>query len=386
MRLSYAWDYNLNVLKIIEENAYYPFGLKHSGHNNNLEAHKAVANETKVELKTIPGGGVTVEVAQSQYKFNGKEYQSELALNLYDMDMRDYDPAIGRWLAIDPVTHFSQSPYNAFDGNPVFWADPSGADAYTDMWNSNQSYLSSSLGSSWGNTGGTGGFTHDNMIHEENNGTLLDIDMSLFGNGVTFFNFNNGVIVGGGYIKQKSTVESVGPIIEGDGMVSGFLKGAGNSIIESLVTYSPILSYTQQIGQLIDPSFQVIPTMEVNPLEENSALAGAIIFGLLEPGPGGEAKAIGKIAKYEKLADSFGTRAFIKEFNNTSIINTRILFNDITQGGIKRIINTEKGKIINATMQDGSIIQLRNFSTNSGTLNHSTIEFIGNQNKWKFNY
>ena len=29
----------------------------------------------------------------------------------------------------DPVTHHSQSMYNAFDNNPVFWADPSGADA-----------------------------------------------------------------------------------------------------------------------------------------------------------------------------------------------------------------------------------------------------------------
>jgi len=93
-----------------------------------------------------------------------------------------------------------------------------------------------------------------------------------------------------------------------------------------------------------------------------------------------------KIAKYEKLADGFGTRAFIKEFNNTTSINTKILFNDITQGGTKKIINTPKGNIINATMSDGSIIQLRNFSTKSGDLNHSTIEFIGTPNKWKFNY
>lgn len=46
------------------------------------------------------------------------------------MDMRDYDPAIGRWTGIDPVTHFSQSPYCAMNGNPVFWADPSGADGF----------------------------------------------------------------------------------------------------------------------------------------------------------------------------------------------------------------------------------------------------------------
>ena len=129
VRLSYAWDYNLNVLKIIEENAYYPFGLRHSGYNGNLEAHKAVANETKVELKGIPsGGGETVGVNQNMYKFNGQEWQSELALNLYDMEMRDYDPAIARWLTLDPVIHFSQSPYNAFDNNPIYYADPSGAD------------------------------------------------------------------------------------------------------------------------------------------------------------------------------------------------------------------------------------------------------------------
>jgi RHS repeat-associated protein len=66
-----------------------------------------------------------------KYKYNGKEWQDELGLNMYDMDMRDYDPAIGRWVAQDPVVHFEYSPYSAFDNNPVFWADPSGADSQT---------------------------------------------------------------------------------------------------------------------------------------------------------------------------------------------------------------------------------------------------------------
>jgi hypothetical protein len=44
------------------------------------------------------------------------------------MDLRQYDPAIGRWISIDPVIHFSNSTYNGFDNNPIFWADPSGAD------------------------------------------------------------------------------------------------------------------------------------------------------------------------------------------------------------------------------------------------------------------
>jgi RHS repeat-associated protein len=133
VRLSYTWDVATNALKIIEENGYYPYGLKHSGYNGSLERHRAVANDTKVELRGVPSGGsgATVEASLNQYKFNGQEWQSELALNLYDMDMRDYDPAIARWTGLDPVTHFSQSPYNAFDGNPVFWADPSGADGIT---------------------------------------------------------------------------------------------------------------------------------------------------------------------------------------------------------------------------------------------------------------
>ena len=79
------------------------------------------------------------------------------------MDMRDYDPAIARWTGIDPVVHFSQSTYNAFDGNPVFWADPSGA--YGEGNHANSSSNSpfaggnaavSNTGAWSGNSGGAG--------------------------------------------------------------------------------------------------------------------------------------------------------------------------------------------------------------------------------------
>lgn len=42
------------------------------------------------------------------------------------MDLRQYDPAIARFIALDPIVHHSQSPYTAFDNNPIYWADPSG--------------------------------------------------------------------------------------------------------------------------------------------------------------------------------------------------------------------------------------------------------------------
>ena len=50
------------------------------------------------------------------------------------MDLRKYDPTIARWSGIDPVTHHSMSTYTAFDNNPIFWADPSGADGEHYNW------------------------------------------------------------------------------------------------------------------------------------------------------------------------------------------------------------------------------------------------------------
>jgi RHS repeat-associated protein len=124
VRLSYGRDPQArNEIKILEENHYYPYGLKHTNYNANLNAFKKDNND-QVQLT---GTGLSADLI-NKYKFNGCEYQDELGLNLYDMDMRDYDPAIGRWTGIDPVTHFSQSPYCAFDNNPALIADPSGAD------------------------------------------------------------------------------------------------------------------------------------------------------------------------------------------------------------------------------------------------------------------
>lgn len=86
---------------------YYPFGLKHKGYNN------------------------VVNGADHPYGFNGVEEQNELGLDMLSMDLRQYDPAIARWTSLDPVIHFDFSPYNAFDNNPIFFADPSGADSET---------------------------------------------------------------------------------------------------------------------------------------------------------------------------------------------------------------------------------------------------------------
>ncbi len=123
IRLSYSdTDGNGSITattEILEENNYYPFGLKHKGYNNNV-------NSSNIALKR---------------KFGGKEYQDELGLGWYDITARNYDPALGRWMNIDPLAEQMRrhSPYNyAFD-NPIYFIDydglsPQGGMAFTDYY------------------------------------------------------------------------------------------------------------------------------------------------------------------------------------------------------------------------------------------------------------
>ena len=63
-----------------------------------------------------------------KYGFGGKEYNDELGLDWYDVSARNYDPALGRWMNLDPLveTMRRHSPYNfAFD-NPIYFQDYDG--------------------------------------------------------------------------------------------------------------------------------------------------------------------------------------------------------------------------------------------------------------------
>ncbi|WP_422106603.1 DUF6443 domain-containing protein [Winogradskyella sp.] len=102
-------------LEIVELNSYYPYGMAMEYENNVVSSY-------------------TNSMAR-KFKYNGIEHEESLGLDLYEMDVRHYDAAIARWTGIDPVTHHSMSTYLAFDGNPIYWADPSGADSESD-WES----------------------------------------------------------------------------------------------------------------------------------------------------------------------------------------------------------------------------------------------------------
>ena len=78
-----------------------------------------------------PLNGRHVSSPAYRYGINGLEKEDEWKGDAahYTSSYRQLDPRVGRWMSIDPVLHVHQSPYNAFDANPVAMADPSGADA-----------------------------------------------------------------------------------------------------------------------------------------------------------------------------------------------------------------------------------------------------------------
>ncbi|MBL7997879.1 MAG: hypothetical protein JNL32_04490 [Candidatus Kapabacteria bacterium] len=65
-----------------------------------------------------------------RYGYNGVEEDDELKgdKNSLSTYYRLYDPRLALWLGIDPVVHESESPYAAMGGNPILYADPSGAE------------------------------------------------------------------------------------------------------------------------------------------------------------------------------------------------------------------------------------------------------------------
>jgi RHS repeat-associated protein len=70
-----------------------------------------------------------------KYKYNGKELQDDNIngnqLNLYDYGARNYDPALGRWMNVDPVAEEfpSHSPYGFCFNNPLRVTDPDGRES-----------------------------------------------------------------------------------------------------------------------------------------------------------------------------------------------------------------------------------------------------------------
>ena len=91
---------------VLQADDYYPFGLP-MDNNNFIEAG----------------------IRPNRFLYQGKEWQTELGLNLYDFHARQFDPALGRFLAVDAASQFS-SPYLGMGNMPTYSVDPDGNFAF----------------------------------------------------------------------------------------------------------------------------------------------------------------------------------------------------------------------------------------------------------------
>jgi RHS repeat-associated protein len=114
----------------LEENHYYPFGLKHQNYNTGRRQLGKKEEILAGNLTLMPAFVLPTEdkPLEYKYKYNGKEWQDELGLNFYDYGARNYDPAIGRWMNIDPLAETSRrwSPFTYCYNSPMVFVDPDG--------------------------------------------------------------------------------------------------------------------------------------------------------------------------------------------------------------------------------------------------------------------
>ena len=122
--------------KAVQVNHYYPYGMAYaSGRmSGNAEAHPVTGEGGNVIDGDLEIGGGTggMELARpgasQPYRFLGNELYTSNSLGLYDFSARMYDPALGRFLSVDPMAEGYRhlSPYAYCAGNPVVYADKDG--------------------------------------------------------------------------------------------------------------------------------------------------------------------------------------------------------------------------------------------------------------------
>jgi RHS repeat-associated protein len=260
IRVSYTLNPADGQLKILEENHYYPFGLKHS--NYNVDKADFEKDETGFFAILKP-----VERSEFQYKYNGKEFQDELNLNWYDYHARNYDPAIGRWMNIDPLAETSRrySPYAYCLDNPVFFIDPDGMQA--DDWISwigkgGQQHITYDSSVKTAGDAEKKGYTNVEKVFEKGTGRAKStgevIDFNTDGtyrvNGGSVFDVDDDSFTtqGGTHISEnKGVVDATGDFLPGG------LQDAGDAITLAAITVAatgvglPLAATMAEIGGIM---------------------------------------------------------------------------------------------------------------------------------------
>ncbi|MGM0588602.1 MAG: RHS repeat-associated core domain-containing protein [Bacteroidota bacterium] len=101
VRVSFAYNPETDSVRLLQEDSYYPFGLKMVGLSDIIEE-------------------------ENKFTYNGKELANEHGLNWYHYGARFYDPQLGRWHSVDPLD-VEHGIYNYSFNSPINFTDPDGA-------------------------------------------------------------------------------------------------------------------------------------------------------------------------------------------------------------------------------------------------------------------
>jgi len=207
------------VASILEENHYYPFGLKHKKYGAVDKDWFIVDNDTlyAIGIDVVPPQGRK----SYQYKYQGQERQDELGLNWDSFKWRNYDFAIGRFMSIDPLAekYAYQSPYNfaenrVVDGNELEgleWVDANGNKVYDPKANEGKGGYTEHATSTHKNLGKslnqtpTGREQFDKLVNSVvPTTTKLDTENTpTDGNGGLVLGFTDAKISKSGYVKTE---------------------------------------------------------------------------------------------------------------------------------------------------------------------------------------
>jgi len=125
---------NIVLDKILVDNGYIENGIYYFYIKDHLGNNRMVVNESGQLIQQTDyypfgmpfTGGHGAE--KQQYKYGSKEFDTMHGLNQYDFHARQYDPAIGRFTTVDPLSekYYSISPYVYCANNPMRLIDPTG--------------------------------------------------------------------------------------------------------------------------------------------------------------------------------------------------------------------------------------------------------------------
>jgi RHS repeat-associated protein len=287
VRLSYTKNPSTNVLTILEENSYYPFGMKHTISN------------------------AVVQGQDYKYKYNGKELQDELGLNVYDYGARQYMPDLGRWMQSDPLINDLD-----FTFNP------------NDVDEDDATQVEIAYHTTLGNGGGI--YNRDNLnpyTYGYNDPVRFDDPDGRCPNcftAVAGFLVGGGIELGGQLLSGKSLSEvdwaDVGvESVKGALIGSGVGAGAAAALEGGSIVAKASFDYSKKDGNQ-------------NVLNGKKSITKAVVDGVVDAAAGKAGGAIGKkIGNLTEGGVKAATKAETKATKN--LVNATNKFNKATDGG-----------------------------------------------------